>query len=367
MSTNKRNILVDVFSGVGGFALGFKNAGVPIHKHFFSEIDLHAIANYKYNFRNAQYLGSVKYVRHIINTINAYRRAGDTLIFVFGSPCQDFSMAGERAGLGGNKSSLIRFALFLIKWLKPDLYTWENVKGTFSSNAGADFWTIIKAFANCGAYNIEWQLLDTAWVLPQNRERIYIVGHATTGSTKKVFPIQENDRLFGKTFATEKRSSQAENCSTITHNFGSNADSTFIKVATNNAKGFEVAGPGDSINYSNINSTTRRGRVGKKPASTLDTHANLAVIDNTEQLRRLTEIECERLQGFPDNWTQYGYMPLKKISQNKFNTLTATEQIAVFQNTVKKPISSTQRYKQMGNAVTAEIVKKIAIKLELPA
>ena len=70
----------------------------------------------------------------------------------------------------------------------------ENVKGTFSSNNGEDFWAIIQAFANIGGYRLEWQLLNTKWFLPQNRERIYLVGYIGNRSGGQIFPIRENER-----------------------------------------------------------------------------------------------------------------------------------------------------------------------------
>ena len=185
----KKNIvLLDLFSGIGGFALGLEQAGFRIKKHFYSEIDKHAIANYRCNFKNSTYVGS-------ITTLDG-RSINHPNIITFGSPCQDFSVAGKRAGLEGQRSSLIGEAIRLIAECRPDIFIWENVKGVFSSNDGRDFWAVIQAFANIGCYRLEWQLLNTAWFLPQNRERIYLIGHLTTGkrSYPRVFPIGERDR-----------------------------------------------------------------------------------------------------------------------------------------------------------------------------
>lgn len=117
------------------------------------------------------------------------------------------------------------------------------------------------------------------------------------------------------------------------------ASDTYIKVRSATANGYETASIGDSINLSQPDSNTRRGRVGKAKAQTLETSCNQAVVQN--RIRRLTEIECERLQGFPDDWTKYG------INQ-KGETI---------------EISRTQRYKLMGNAVTVAIVQMIAERL----
>ncbi|WP_212895675.1 DNA cytosine methyltransferase, partial [Capnocytophaga canis] len=156
--------IIELFSGIGGFTKGFEQAGYEFSEHYFSEIDKHAIANYKYNFPNAKHIGSVTDIS------NGSFRGID--IITFGSPCQDFSLAGKRQGLKGQRSSLITEAIRLIADIRPNIFIWENVKGAFSSNAGRDFTAILQAFANIGGYNIEWQLLNTLWFLPQNRERI---------------------------------------------------------------------------------------------------------------------------------------------------------------------------------------------------
>lgn len=289
--TMKKDIvLLDLFSGIGGFPLGLERAGFNITKHYFSEVDKHAIANYRYNFKTAEYVGSVTDVR------------GSQLperpnIITFGSPCQDFSLAGKRKGMDGERSSLISHAIRLITECRPDVFIWENVKGTFSSNHGADFWAIVQAFANIGGYRLEWQLLNTAWLLPQNRERIYLIGHLGNGSGRSVFPFGEDDRLFARTVGADSRRTQAQYCSTIVRpGMGSKADDTFIATALNassskmvasdtyiqvksaTASGHECATIGDSINLSQPESTTRRGRVGKAKAQTLETSCNQAVV-----------------------------------------------------------------------------------------
>ena len=427
---------LDLFSGIGGFHMGFERAGYKVNS-YFSEVDKHAIAVYKHQFKDSTYVGSVTDVR-----------GGDLPridLITFGSPCQDFSLAGKRKGMGGERSSLIKEAIRLIHECRPRVFVWENVKGTFSSNSGADFWAIIQAFANIGGYRLEWQLLNTSWFLPQNRERVYLVGYLAEarGDYGEVFPIKEKCReidnrdggrnqcaqtLTARYFASTAQGSyigerneiqevkvgtwrthkdgqgfrevKGGDCPTIparAREDGSgqpvikvkSATSTgydlategdYIKIKNATQKGYEEATVGDSINYSNPNSKTRNGRVGKGRANTLDTACNQAVIQpkiigysrdakgkvtdrhlkdtagtihtasgqggNTDQfvqdyrIRRLTPIECERLQGFPDNHTQYG----------------------IYDGEVKE-MSNTQRYKQCGNAVTVDVVQAIAERL----
>lgn len=183
--------LLELFSGIGGFSLGLRQAGFTFDKVYFSEIDRHAVANFKHNFPHAQHVGSVCDI-----TGTSIERP---YIITFGSPCQNFSAAGNGLGLQGAESSLIRYAIKAIDYFRPDIFIWENVKGVLFERHCRDFWAIVKALADIGVYQIEWQLLNTAWILPQNRERIYLVGRLAEKCRDKVFPVCES------VFASEKR------------------------------------------------------------------------------------------------------------------------------------------------------------------
>lgn len=323
--------IIDLFSGIGGFSLGFQRAGYQFTEHYFSEIDKHAIANYKHNFPHAKYIGD-------ITTLHGgdFR---DIDIITFGSPCVDFSLAGRRAGLKGARSSLIEYAIALIAHIRPDIFIWENVKGAFSSNAGADFWAIIQAFANIGGYRLEFQLLNTKWLLPQNRERIYLIGHLAGRSQPGVFPITEDDCAPRK---EKTYQFQAKLSGTLKANGNINADDTYIIPKTAST----LTGGGHSGGLHSDMTIIRQLPRGKNKGADLKicpTISSNAFQENNllEGVRRLTEIECERLQGFPDNWTQYGD----------------------YNGTIKS-IARTQRYKLIGNAVTVDIVELIAKRLK---
>lgn len=377
---------LDLFSGIGGFHLGFERAGFEVTS-YFSEIDKHAVAVYQHQFKNATYVGSVTDVRGAdLPNID---------LITFGSPCQDFSLAGKRKGMDGERSSLILEAIRLITECRPRAFVWENVKGTFSSNDGEDFAAILQAFSNIGGYRLEWQLLNTSWFLPQNRERIYLVGYSTapSGDWGGVFPIGEEPREDNGI----PRHYQRANC--IPARYGNDANGSYVgereqltqeieplKIKVANKKGYQEAEDGDAIRLYQPNSETQRGRVGKGVAHTLETTGQQGVVqpysdieigdirydeggfrprkngiapalvgsndksgtpncsilknNSTYRIRRLTPIECERLQGFPDNHTEYG----------------------VYDGEVKK-MSNTQRYKQCGNAVTVDVVKAVAQQL----
>ena len=339
--------IIDLFSGIGGFALGFQRAEYKFTEHYFSEINKKAIANYKHNFPNAKYIGD-------ITSIHGGDFTGIDII-TFGSPCQDFSLAGKRKGLKGTKSSLIKYAITLIAQFRPSVFIWENVKGAFSSNAGADFWAIMQAFANLGDYTIEWQLLNTSWLLPQNRERIYLIGHLAGRSEPRVFPFTEDD-FFSK--SGEKSKSQTQISGTLKANGNMNADDTYIQVGTyrthNDGRGFRevkkniaptiTARAREDGSGMPVIRQLPRGKNKGADLSICPTISSNSFQENNllNGVRRLTEIECERLQGFPDNWTQYGYYN-GKISH----------------------ISKTQRYKLIGNAVTVDIVEMIAKRLKI--
>ncbi len=399
----KEIVYLDLFSGTGGFAKGLQNAGFSFRKHYFSEIDKYSIANYQYNFRNAKNIGDIQKVKG--------KQIERPNIITFGSPCQDISIAGKFKGLKGKRSSLFFEAVRIIRECRPDVFIFENVKGLFSSNEGKDFEVVLQTLADIGLYECQWQLLNTCWFLPQNRERIYLVGHLRGTSTPQIFPFGESHQ---RNHAIHQKESQRKSLSpTIDTKVGEsshrspyilhwkNSTDKWVKermdkspalkaqsdlvrqplvvsgaayrtrnykgqpgkievrkdknanqlttvqkdsmvlfhVPEATRKGYATATEGDSINLSFLEANRRRGRVGKGIANTIDTGVQQYTLKQGS-LRRLTPVECERLQGFPDNWTKWG----------------------LFDGTMKE-ISDAQRYKMLGNAVTVAVVEAIAMRL----
>jgi DNA (cytosine-5)-methyltransferase 1 len=344
----KRGInVIDLFSGIGGFSLGLQRAGYEIERHYFSEVNRDAIANYRYDFRDGEYIGSVEDVRG-----GDFGR-GEIDIITFGSPCQDFSLAGKRAGIDGERSGLIREAIRLVREIRPSVFIWENVKGVFSSNFGADFAAILQEFANIGGYRLEWQLLNTRWLLPQNRERIYLVGHLAGRSRAGIFPIGENDSDVVGT----KRRTQSKVCTTLRANGAIGRDDTYIYQmnASKESNGrqpyqqnrvYDSRGnvpalnchKADLIIYQRPRGNNKGGVFTECPTISANSFQENNFVGS---IRRLTERECERLQGFPDDWTRWGNY-----------------------NGEVKEIARTNRYKMIGNSVTVDVVAAVAKRLK---
>lgn len=205
---------IDFFAGVGGFRRGLELSG---HKCVgFCEWDKYATASYTsmhlITDKQREYLSTLtlkKRQKEILK--NEYRNgewysndirnvdarclpAADC--WTFGAPCQDFSIAGKRAGLDGDRSSLIREIFRLLEEQKeqdrPEWLIYENVKGMLSSNKGLDYLSILSEMDRLG-YDIEWQNINSKWFVPQNRERIYTIGHLRRFGSRKVLPITGAD------------------------------------------------------------------------------------------------------------------------------------------------------------------------------
>ena len=409
---------LDLFSGIGGFSLGLQQAGFKFNNHFYSEIDKYAEQVYRKQFPEAIGLGAVESIKpEELPRID---------LCTFGFPCQDISIAGKRAGLKGSRSGLFFEATRIINVCKPKYFIFENVKGLFSSDNGECFKACLQEIADIG-YDGQWQLLNTRWWLPQNRERIYFVGYPRTSSRPQIFPIGEGNgkitsgnqktraRIIDPKYLKRDCRIYDEECPTMTsrdykepfmvqvgqigekdseatrvyspdgiartikNGDGQGAKTGLYRVGNKNPSGkgqsgniYDPSGIFPSIMAGGGNPNRKRDigysmgniwldnnqRTMLEVAPTINKIGNLkgegghechnvhdpkgiapTVRENygkitmvrRKGIRRLTPIECERLQGFPDGWTS--------------------------------GLADTQRYKTLGNAVSVPVVKAVVERL----
>ena len=175
---------LDLFAGIGGFRLGMESAG---HECIgFCEIDKFARASYK-AIHNTE--GEIEL--HDITTVSdeSIRRIGSVDIICGGFPCQAFSIAGNRRGFEDARGTLFFEIARFASILRPKYLFLENVKGLLNHDGGATFETILGALDELG-YNVEWQNINSKnFGVPQNRERVFIVGHLRGERTRRIFPL----------------------------------------------------------------------------------------------------------------------------------------------------------------------------------
>jgi len=174
------------FSGIGAPEQALKEMGFNIKNEFMVEIDKFARQTYLANHK-------VNKVYEDITKINP-KELPDIDLFVFGSPCQSFSLAGKRGGFEDTRGTLIFNGLEIIKEKQPKYFIYENVKGMLSHDGGKTFDTVLNAFAELG-YDFQHKVLNTKdFGLPQNRERIFIVGTRKDLQQKFTFPTPQGSK-----------------------------------------------------------------------------------------------------------------------------------------------------------------------------
>jgi len=255
---------------------------------YANEIDKYACKIYRKNY------GNEELTEGDIRAIPAKAIPNHDMLTA-GFPCQSFSIAGKRKGFKDTRGTLFFEICRIAEEKQPSFLLLENVKGILNHESGKTFGIILDSLSELG-YDCEWQVHNSKnFGVPQNRERVFIIGYRRGAGRGKIFPLQEDDRIFNEKNKTNQRPSQARYSRTL-RGTEMKADHTFI-LQNNKAKA--------------ITPKTRAG----------DTF----ILNN--KLRRLTPTECERLQGFPDGWTE--------------------------------GISDTQRYKCLGNAVTTNVITEI--------
>lgn len=373
---------IDMFAGIGGFRTGLENTG---HKCVgFIEWDKYARMSYQ-----AMYDTKGEFTANDIQQVKgAELPAAD--IWTFGSPCQDISVAGKQKGIIEGKQSSMFFEVIRLlkerienKETLPSYLIMENVKALLSSNGGWDFARVILEMDQVG-YDAEWAVLNSSDVVAQNRERVYIVGHLRKAGTRPVFPITRQSKAFTTAAKIKKLGSlgikeHQSNLVYDTKGIAPTLTATEYKrpqkiaikqvgnlVKTNSFSGnpqrgrvYDIKGVAPTLNTMqgggrepkflarpcltpdrvNKRQKGRRFKDENEPEFTLtaqDRHGVLLDNGQTLAIRKLTPLECWRLQGFSD------------------------EQ---FHKAKNAGVSNSQLYKQAGNAVTTKVVEQIGRKL----
>ena len=322
-----------LFSGCGGFDLALENTG---HKIIGAcEIDKHARSVYAGHFKH--------HVWHDATELDP-KNIPQFDLLVAGFPCQTFSLAGKRLGFQESRGTLFFEIIRIAREKRPRLLLLENVKGLLYHDNGKTFEIILSSLDAIG-YNAEWQCINTKYFLPQNRERVFIICYLRGTPAPKVFPIPESDRLNdgpqGKTSSKRSRvrdENYTGTIGTISATYNKGLGRTMIATPTTPTT------PCIPVHTPNYLTKKQNGRVIKEhdePSFTITASQRQGVYDGNT-IRKLTPLECERLQGLPDNWTRYGADGLA--------------------------ISDEQRYKMIGNAVSVPVVEFILSRLGgLPA
>ena len=377
---------LDLFAGIGGFRLGMESAG---HECIgFCEIDKFARESYK-AIHNTEGEIELHDITQVSDEFIRGIRGVD--IICGGFPCQAFSIAGNRRGFEDTRGTLFFEIARFASILRPRYLFLENVKGLLNHQKGDTFETMLRILDELG-YNVEWQVLNSKnFGVPQNRERVFIIGHLRGECTRRIFPISgkneqsdteskikvigntknpngtshgsksrvyDSNGLMATLTATDYHEPKQVAIPVLTPNrlekrqngrrFKTNGEPMFtltaqdqhgvlledkkLKIREATTKGYAEAKVGDSVNIANINSKTKRGRVGNQIANTLLASEQQGVVGSDYRIRRLTPRECWRLQGFPDS------------AFDKAQAVT----------------SNSQLYKQAGNSVTVNVIAEIA-------
>jgi len=295
------------FTGIGGFDLGFQNAGLKIG--FQCEIDKFCTSILERRWPHVKRVGDIREVRD--GSIIPKQE-----IWCAGFPCQDVSVAraGKRRGLSGQHSGLFFEFVRLLEECNPPIVVLENVPGLLSSNYGRDFGTVINELGKLG-YSIGWRILNSRFFgVPQSRRRLYVVGHRGD-------PAEAASILF------EPQCGQGHSSKSLLS--GKKSVSPFKEVLGNTDEGPVV----QRVAYC-LSATSGRHT---------GTDWSRTYVVYPDAVRRITPLEAERLQGFPDNWT----MPYE-----------------VHADAPDSEWLDSQRYAALGNAVTVNVAEWLGTRLK---
>jgi DNA (cytosine-5)-methyltransferase 1 len=327
-----------LFSGAGGFDLGLERAswnGIGTSCKFQVEWDKHCQQVLQHHWPEVPKWENVQDVN------------GADLppveVIAWGSPCQDLSNAGARAGLQGEKSSMFFEGIRIIKEMReatngiyPTVSIWENVAGALTSGGGEDFATVIREMADAGCSHIEWRVLDAQWFgVPQRRRRVFVIAvwdnPTSIRSGQQILSDAQRSECNLAQGGEQRKTDSGE--SFVLDSGNSQSEPLTIDATRMN----HVRVHGDGF------TRTLPARMG-----TGGNNVPFLVQDNQTIVRKLTEIECERLMGWNDDHTRF--------------------------RADGKETSSSQRYKMCGNGVVApvatwigeKVIETIRTKKELP-
>lgn len=339
---NKELTLASLFDGSGGFPLGGMLAGIkPI---WSSEIEPFAIRVTTKRLSKVKHYGDITKIKG--NEVEPVD------IITFGSPCQDMSIAGKRAGLDGSRSNLFYDAIRIVKEMrcatngeKPRYIVWENVTGAFSSNKGEDFKSVLEEICKVkykemsipkptkweqagtimgDDFSLAWRVFDAQfWGVPQRRNRIYLVAdfggnsaakilfesEGLSGYSKESFQSWQNstrsiEGSIGKTSKFDLKNYDIRLTSEGTKNARNNVYETETSRTLDTNGNFPNSNQGGvAIVYSTSKSSFHT-RASENLANTLiaTDYMDPPIVNDKLVVRRLTPKECARLQGFPDWW-----------------------------------------------------------------
>ena len=340
---------LDLFAGIGGFRLGMESAG---HECVgFCEIDKFARASYKaiHDTKGEIELHDITRV-----TDESIRGIGRVDVICGGFPCQAFSIAGNRRGFEDTRGTLFFEIARFASILRPKYLFLENVKGLLNHENGITFETIISTLDELG-YDVEWQVLNSKdFGVPQNRERVFIIGHLRGESTRRVFPlsstskqVDKHQKLSTNTLTTRYPNSQGvgsyiiESESQRVSSIGNinpsgrgmngevyQADGLAPTLTTNKGEGVKIIQRAHGYNQG--------GEHDIAPTLTSNSYHENNHLSDSFRIRKLTPRECWRLQGFPD----WAFDKAQEVNSN------------------------SQLYKQAGNSVTVNVIAAIAKELE---
>ena len=297
--------IIDLFAGIGGIRLGFENASNNnIECVFTSEWDKYSQQTYLSNFNDFKIYGDITQISEDL--------VPEHDILLAGFPCQPFSQAGLKKGFSDTRGTLFFDIERILIAKKPQMFLLENVKQLRGHDKGRTLETILKHLKKIGYNNVQYKVLRARdFGLPQNRERIYIVGFLDD-SIKFEFPKP----TFEPTRVGEILEENVDKKYTISDKLwaGHQRRKRENKLK---GKGFGYGMVTENSEYTN----TISARYYKDGSEIL-------IYQEGQNPRKLTPREAARLQGFPD--------------------------------TFKIPVSNTQAYRQFGNSVPVKVVEKVA-------